>query len=278
MNYRHAFHAGNHADCLKHAALCVLLDYLRAKDKPLFMLDTHAGRGTYDLTSAEALRSGEFRYGIARLLGGGSVPKSVRPYLDAVQALNAGPVIERYPGSPALVARALRPQDRLIACELSPPESSALTRALGPSRQVRIETRDGYGALKAFLPPPERRGLVLIDPPFEQANEFAQLAQAMRQAWKRWPSGVYLIWYPIKDRAAVTGFQQAVVEAGIADVSVYELFVRAPSAPGMNGSGLLTVNASFALDAAMREMLPFLAERLAQGPGAAWRAERLSPE
>jgi 23S rRNA (adenine2030-N6)-methyltransferase len=278
LNYRHAFHAGNHADVLKHAALVLLLRYLQAKEKSLFILDTHAGRGLYDLGSEAALRSGEFRLGAARVLGA-EVPEPLRPYQEALKRLNPGGILARYPGSPLLIAEALRKQDRSLACDLHPEEAEALGALLRPWRRARVESREGYQALKAFLPPPERRGLVLIDPPFEQKTEFSELANAIRTAWKRFPEGTYLVWYPLKDRAAADGFLAAVREAGIADSTVYELFVRAPeSAPGMAGSGLLAVNASYAIDTPMREILVFLARLLSQGPGARWSAGRLTAE
>ncbi len=279
MNYRHAFHAGNHADALKHTALMVLLDHLKAKEKPFFVLDTHGGRGRYDLTGPEALRSGEFRHGIGRLLAAADLPPPLAAYIAAIRAANPPGALDCYPGSPVLIAAALRPQDRLVACDLHPAEADALAGTLRPYRRARVEARDGYGALKALLPPPERRGLVLIDPPFEKTDEFATLAAALIGAWKRWPGGVYLIWYPLKDRAAAAAFHTAIAAAGIPDVTFYELFVRGPgAAPGLAGSGLLAINAAFALDGPLRLALPVLAERLAQGAGPSWCAERLTAE
>jgi 23S rRNA (adenine2030-N6)-methyltransferase len=279
MNYRHAFHAGNHADVLKHTALLVLLDYLKAKPKPFFVLDTHGGRGAYDLTGPEALRSGEFRHGIARLLDAADLPPPLAAYTAAISATNPPGALDRYPGSPLLITGGLRPKDRLVACDLHPAEAAALAEVLRPYRGARAETRDGYAALKALLPPPERRGLVLIDPPFEKPDEFATLAAALIGAWKRWAGGVFLIWYPLKDRAGAAGFHAEIAAAGIPDVTVYELFVRARGAvPGLPGSGLLAINGAFALDGPLRQVLPVLAARLAQGPGASWRAERLTAE
>lgn len=279
MNYRHGYHAGNHADVLKHAALMLLLQHLKAKPKPFFVLDTHGGRGGYDLASAEALRAGEFRHGIARLMAAGEVPAGLVPYLAAVRAANPPGALTLYPGSPLLIAGALRPEDRLVACELHPGESAALAAALRPWRRARVETRDGYGALKGVLPPPEKRGLVLIDPPFEKPDEFQTLGRALREAWKRFPQGVYLVWYPLKDRAAADAFLAGVAEGGVRDATAYELYVRAPVAGGgMTGSGVLAVNGAFALDAAMAALLPFLARTLAQGPGANGAARRIAAE
>ncbi len=264
---------------LKHAALHVLLSYLKTKEKPLFLLDSHGGRGRYDLGASEALRSGEFRHGIARLIDAPDVPPVLAPYLAAVREANPGGGLTVYPGSPLMMAEAMRPQDRLIACDLHPKEAEILAGTLRHIRRAKVQAGDGYTALKALLPPPERRGLVLIDPPFEKTTEFADLAEALRQAWKRFANGVYLVWYPLKDRAAADRFLKEVAAAGPRDATTYELFVRDPaSAPGMAGSGLLAVNASFALDPAMCEAGPWLAARLAQGPGAYFAQSRLTDD
>lgn len=279
MNYRHGFHAGNHADVLKHVALMALVNYLQTKDKPLFILDTHAGPGRYDLGSPEAQRSGEYRHGIARILDAPDTPPALAPYLAVIRAENQGGGFTAYPGSPLMLARALRPQDRLIACDLHPQEAEILGRTLYPFMGARVRAGDGYTALKALLPPPERRGLVLIDPPFERTTEFSDLARALREAWKRFSVGVYLVWYPLKDRAAADVFFSDVGEAGIRDAVRYELFVRDPAAsPGMAGSGLLAINASYALDGVMAEAGSWLAQQLAQGPGAHFTATRVSAE
>ncbi len=279
MNYLHGFHAGNHADVLKHAALMALLTYLKAKEKPLFVLDSHGGRGAYDLTAPEALRSGEYQQGIARLIGAADAPAPFQPYLRAIEAANPRGGLSVYPGSPVLVARALRVQDRLVACDLHPKEAEILKETLYPWPRARVEARDGYGALRALLPPPERRGLILIDPPFEKKTEFSDLADAMTQAWKRFPGGVYLVWYPLKDRAGADMFLSRIKAGGMRDATTYELFVRDPeAAPGMAGSGLLALNASFALDPAMDQIGPWLAARLAQGPGARFTKTRLTAE
>jgi len=279
MNYLHGFHAGNHADVLKHAALGIVLRYLQTKEKPLFLMDSHAGRGRYDLSASEALRSGEYRQGIARFFAASDAPKDLQPYLEAIRAANPEGGLSLYPGSPLMMARGLRVQDRLVACELHPKESEILRETLYPFMRAKVREGDGYDALKALLPPAERRGLILIDPPFERTTEFADLAEALRQAWKRFSSGVYLVWYPLKDRMAANAFLAAIKDTGIRDATTYELFVREPAAaPGMAGSGLLAINASYALGLAMHEIGPWLAERLAQGPGARFSEMRLSAE
>lgn len=279
MNYRHGFHAGNHADVLKHTALVAVVNHIRLKPKPFFALDTHAGAGIYDLASAEALRSGEFRHGVARLLTAGDLPPALAPYADVVRAVNPAGALTVYPGSPVLIARLKRDEDRLIACELQPQQAKLLAGTLTPYAKARPEARDGYAAAKALVPPPERRGLVLFDPPFEQAGEFDALARALIACHRRWPSGIFLAWYPVIDRRAADRFLDAIVTAGLRDATCHELFVRAPQASGgMAGSGVLAVNAGYVLDPLMAEVLPYLAGRLAQGPGASWRNDRLTAE
>lgn len=279
MNYRHGFRAGNHADVLKHAALVAVINHIRLKPKPFFALDSHAGAGLYDLASAEALRSGEFRHGIARLLSAGDLPPGLAPYVGAVRAVNPPGALTVYPGSPLLIARLKRAEDRLIACELHPHQAGLLDGALKPFARAKAEARDGYVAAKALVPPPERRGLVLIDPPFEQPGEFDAITRALVAAHRRWPTGIYLVWYPVIDRRESDRFLAGFLAAGPRDVTCHELFVRAPQAgAGMAGSGILAVNAGYVLEPLMAEALPYLAGRLAQGPGSFWRNERLTSE
>src|SRR4051812_9943177 len=204
MNYRHGFHAGNFADVVKHATLARIVSYLREKPAPFRVIDTHAGAGLYDLTAAEAVRTGEAREGIGRLLKAPLTPEVralLSPYLDAVAALNPAGRLKVYPGSPLLVRAWLRPRDRLIACELEPRAAAALAKNLETSTRAKALAIDGWTALSAYLPPKERRGLVLIDPPYEAPDEFARLAQAFQEARRKWASGVYLLWYPIKDKS-----------------------------------------------------------------------------
>jgi 23S rRNA (adenine2030-N6)-methyltransferase len=267
MNYRHAFHAGNFADVLKHVALCELLRLLTAKDKKLFVLDTHAGAGGYELGSAHAARTGEARSGIGRLCDGprANMPGAVARYLAAVAAYDrkfgpsSGDGPRHYPGSPRLIRAALRGQDRLVACELHPGDALALKREFAGDRCVEVRRMDGYRAIKAMLPPPERRGLVLIDPPFEAADEFASAGRALRQALRRFATGCYALWYPIKDAVAVRGFL-----AGLVDLRSLCLALEVPpSAPGkLAACGLLVVNPPWKFAEAMGEALPWIAGRL----------------
>src|SRR5258705_1072274 len=201
MNYRHAFHAGSFADVVKHAVLARILVHLRTKPAAFRVIDTHAGAGLYDLAGPEASRSAEWRAGIQRLLAS-PLPEQARallaPYLDVVAALSPGGRLAAYPGSPALARALLRPQDRLIACELEPGAAAALAHNLGGDRRVKLVTIDGWVALNAYMPPVERRGLVIIDPPFEDDGDFMRLARAIEGAHRKWAGGSYLLWYPIK--------------------------------------------------------------------------------
>ncbi len=204
MNYRHAFHAGNVADVVKHAALARILVHLGEKAQAFRVIDTHAGDGLYDLSSAAASRTGEWRDGIGRLIGAALAPDIqplLAPYLAAVAALNRAGELRRYPGSPLIALSLMRPQDRLVACELEPRAAAALAANVRRDRRARAVAIDGFVALKAYLPPTERRGVVLIDPPYEEKGEFARLAEALAAAYRKWATGVFVLWHPITDRA-----------------------------------------------------------------------------
>jgi len=268
MNYRHGYHAGNFADVLKHSALCELLRLLTAKDKKLFVLDSHAGAGGYDLGSGLARRTGEAEAGIARLIASprAAMPPAVARYLAAVAAYDRkfGPAeggVRRYPGSPRLVRAALRPGDRFIACELQPAEALALKREFAGDRAVEVRQADGYKTLKAQLPPPERRGLVLVDPPFETADEFERLLRALRQGVRRFATGCYALWYPIKDEAAAA----FAAELAAFKPLTLELHLSAVEPGKLVASALAVINPPWRFEEAMRDALPWIAERL--GPG-----------
>jgi 23S rRNA (adenine2030-N6)-methyltransferase len=268
MNYRHGYHAGNFADVLKHTALCELLRLLTAKDKKLFVLDTHAGAGGYDLSSGLARRTGEAEAGIARLAATprAGMPAAVVRYLAAVVAYDrkfgpAGVGLRRYPGSPRLVRAALRPGDRFIACELQPAEALALKREFAGDRAVEVRQSDGYKVLKALLPPIERRGLVLIDPPFETADEFQRLLRALRQGVRRFATGCFALWYPIKEEAAVA----FAAELAAFRPLVLELRLDGVEPGKLAACALAVINPPWRFEEAMREALPWIAERL--GPG-----------
>lgn len=271
MNYRHAFHAGNPADVLKHAILLFCLDALKRKPAPFAVLDTHAGRGLYDLLSEEALRSPEWQGGIGKLWDWTEAPPMVARLLAAVRAFNADGELRTYPGSPALVAGALREDDVLMACELHAEEHAALRRAMPRIANVQVHARDGWEALGALLPPTQRRGLVLVDPPYETPNEAAHAARAIGAALKRFAHGTYLWWRPLKSAAEVDAADAELSAYGDMETLRADLWIDAPSVQGkLKGSSVLLINPPFGLEHALREALPALAGRLAAG-AAGWR-------
>jgi len=270
MNYRHAYHAGNFADVFKHALLALAVTHLKRKDKPFFVLDTHAGTGLYDLRGTEAGKTGEWVDGIQRLLDLPEVPHpDLAPYLEAVRAEGAG----LYPGSPRLVQRLLRDGDRLFLCELHPDDALTLRRTMGRDERVKVEARDGYEALRAVLPPKERRGLVLIDPPFERRDEFPACERALREGARRWGSGTFAVWYPIKDPLEVAAFQARVGAMSLGKAWACDLYVRKPEPgrPRLDGCGFLFLNPPYPVLQAADDWLPDLAGLLAQGAGAGLR-------
>lgn len=280
MNYRHGFHAGNFADVLKHVVLLGALDALTRKPAPLAYLDTHAGRGLYALDSEAARKTGERRGGIDRLLDAHGLPPLLRRYLDAVRACDAGTPPARYPGSPWLALHALRPGDRALLCELQPDEAAALRANLAHERRAHIHQRDGYEALPALLPPSEKRGLALIDPPFEaQEAEFKLIQRALAQVLPRWPQGVYAVWYPIKQARTREPFWRWLHGCGAKQVLAAELAVRAEnSSLRLNGCGVVLLNPPWKLDQALAAALPVLAQLLGEDGQGAWRLQWLKRE
>lgn len=261
MNYRHVFHAGNFADVVKHAALTLLLRDLQRKEAPLAVFDVHAGIGLYDLRAEAASKTGEWREGIARFLAE-PPPPALADYAAALAAANPDGSLRFYPGSPWLARRLLRPGDRLVVVELHPDDARALRRQFQDDPQVAVHQRDAYEALKGLLPPPERRGLVLIDPPFEARDEFARLRRGLAQALRRWASGVFCVWYPIKDRPPVQAFHAAVRELGTPALAA-ELLVFPDDYPArLNGCGLVILNPPWRFDATLAAVLPELHRRL----------------
>jgi len=271
MNYRHAYHAGNFADCVKHALLVWIVRALTRKPAPFRVLDTHAGRGRYDLM-AEAERIGEWREGIARILG--DPPTPLADFAGLVERLGL------YPGSPLLVQALLREQDRLACCELHPEDAAALRRLFAEDRQVFVHHRDGYEAVRALLPPPERRGLVLLDPPFEREDEWDRLLDALQEGARRFSPGVYAAWYPIKGRAAPRAFHERVREAGLRDVVAAELWLREPvDAARLNGCGLLVRNPPYGFEREAPGILAALLATLSRGEaGEGTRIVRIAGE
>ena len=282
MNYRHAFHAGNFADVVKHAVLVRVLVHLRAKPAAFRVIDSHAGAGVYDLCGAEAGRAGEWRKGIARLLTaptGTGARALLAPYLDAVNARNGAGRLTSYPGSPALARAFLRAQDRLTACELEPNAAAALARHLHGDRRCKALAIDGWTALDAYVPPKERRGLVLIDPPFEDAGDFPRLARALEAVHRKWASGTYLAWYPIKERAAPDALARRLRRSGIAEILRAELSVAGRrEANGLGACGLIVINPPWTLAGELAILLPELAATLSEEGGGAHRVDMLAGE
>ncbi len=282
MNYRHAFHAGGFADVIKHIVLVRILAYLQDKPAAFRVIDTHAGAGVYDLASEEALRGGEWLTGIARVMQArfseAAMPL-VTPYLDIVRAFNPQRELTAYPGSPLIARALLRPQDRLTACEIEPKARKRLIDALRRDTQARVVDLDGWTALPAFVPPKERRGLVLIDPPYEQKDEFERLAEGFAEAYAKWPTGSYLLWYPVKSRRATDTLAQQVaqaVEAGAPPGKCLRLeFSAAPqtAGAGLTSAGLLIVNPPWTLAGELRTILPELEKPLGQGGAGRFRLE-----
>ena len=286
MNYRHAFHAGGFADVIKHIVLARILTYLHDKPAAFRVIDSHAGAGVYDLGGDEARRSGEWLTGIARLMQARLSEASadlVKPYLDIVRAFNPPRELKAYPGSPLIARALLRPQDRLVACEVEANARKQLIDALRRDTQARVVDLDGWLALPAFVPPKERRGLVLIDPPFEQKNEFERLADGFAQAFAKWPTGIYVLWYPVKSRRATDTLAQhvaAVTEtaAGSGKCLRVEFSVAPQAGDGpLTSTGLLIVNPPWKLHAELKAILPELEKPLGQGGAGRFRLEVAKP-
>jgi 23S rRNA (adenine2030-N6)-methyltransferase len=272
VNYRHAFHAGNHADVLKHLVLLLCLDALKRKPAPFAALDTHAGRGAYDLLSDEALRSPEWQDGIARLWDWADAPAPIARYLEAIRAFNGGGTLRTYPGSPALIAAALREEDVLDACELHPEDARALRKTLRMPN-VRVHERDGWEALSALLPPAQPRGLVLIDPPYEEPGELERGAKALGAPLRRFAHGVYVWWRPMKSESALNAADAEVGAQGARKTLRADLWIDTPQPQGrLTGSSVLLINPPFGLREALQETLPALTSRFAAG-NAGWRLQ-----
>jgi 23S rRNA (adenine2030-N6)-methyltransferase len=266
MNYRHSFHAGNFADVMKHIVLVRVLEYLKRKDAAFRVIDTHAGAGVYALQSGNAAKTGEWRDGIGRLVDAKlseEVKALLQPYFHAVDAVNPKGGLNNYPGSPAIARNLLRNQDRLTAIELHDQDEKLLAAQFAGDFQTRIIHLDGWLSLGAHVPPKEKRGVVLIDPPFEQEGEFERLTEGLVKAHRRWPGGIYALWYPLKDRKAVTRFHAEISALGIPKILRAGLMLRDWSMPPrMNGSGMIIVNPPFTLEAELRVIVPALARIL----------------
>jgi 23S rRNA (adenine2030-N6)-methyltransferase len=286
MNYRHAFHAGGFADVIKHIVLVRILSYLQDKPAAFRVIDSHAGAGLYDLASEEARRGGEWLTGIARVMQARFSETTlplIKPYLDIVRAFNPERDLKTYPGSPLIARALLRPQDRLTACEVEPQARKRLIEALRRDTQARVVDLDGWLALPAFVPPKERRGLVLIDPPYEQKDEFERLAEGFGAAFAKWPTGCYVLWYPVKSRRATDNLARYVADAVGAGPSPGKClrleFSVAPQTAGapLASAGLLIVNPPWTLMGELKAILPELEKPLGQGGAGRFRLETARP-
>jgi 23S rRNA (adenine2030-N6)-methyltransferase len=282
MNYRHAYHAGNFGDVVKHAVLARIIDYLKRKEAPFRCIDTHAGAGLYALNSPEAEKTGEWRVGIGRLLGPEAKPlageclRFLAPYLDAVRAENPSSDLVMYPGSARIARRLMRPTDTLVANELHPEARAHLKAALARAPRTKVMALDGWVALKSLLPPPERRGLVLIDPPFEEPGETERLADGLSEGLRRFNSGVFLLWYPIKDEKIIARFHSDLAARGHNKLLCLELRIRADAQRDrLKGCGLVIANPPYTLEAELSVILPELSRKLAAGPQAQFRVGSL---
>ena len=277
LAYRHHFHAGNFADVFKHALLVRLLAAIAAKDKPFFYLDTHAGIGRYDLSHPWAQKNAEFRDGIGRLWGRSDLPALLAPYMESVRAENRDGKLRFYPGSPLIARRFLRPGDRMVLSELNKTDVTELGELFARDRQVTVHLIDGYHALKAQLPPAERRGLVLVDSSFDRGGELRRVADALVVAHERWATGIYAIWYPLMEPPAMRGFERDVVATGIRKILQLELWVRPEGwAPTLRGCGMLVVNPPYRFDEEGEAIVAWLAKVLATDGG--YRVRWLVPE
>jgi 23S rRNA (adenine2030-N6)-methyltransferase len=280
MNYNHAFHAGNFADVHKHVILTLIVGYLKRKDTAFRVLDTHAGSGAYDLRSDAALRTGEWVDGVARLVK--SAPPQallpyLKPYISSIEALNAPDRLDFYPGSPAVARHLLRRQDRMTLVELHPQTAEVLKARYAEDQQVKVMELDAWLALGAQLPPKEKRGLVLVDPPFEVAGEFERIVEGLRKAVRRWPGGIYALWYPIKDRRAVAVFRAALASSSIPKILDLWIEVEGAEKPGLQGSGMVVVNPPYVLEAEMGALSPFLSTILGRS-AKIWGVDWLTAE
>ena len=277
MNYRHAYHAGNFADVMKHAILALAIEHLKLKPAPFRVIDTHAGAGHTAIGGDAANRTGEWRDGIGRLLSDSLPPDAaaiLQPYLSAIRAANGGSgdrcaELSIYPGSPQIARSLLRRGDSLVANELHPADHAELARHFAGDPQSKVLGLDGWTALRSLLPPRERRGIVLVDPPFEAPGEFHRLVDGLRDAARRFETGIYLLWYPVKDHKRTRSFLSRLTELGLPKLAVAELLIRKPVNPDLfNGCGLVIVNPPYLLGEKLDGLMPFLADRLAAGPGA----------
>ncbi|EKF9372505.1 23S rRNA (adenine(2030)-N(6))-methyltransferase RlmJ [Vibrio cholerae] len=278
LSYRHSFHAGNHADVLKHIVQSLILNSLQQKEKPFVYHDTHSGVGRYDLTHEWSEKTGEFKQGIARVWQQDNIPAELDSYLDAIRQLNQGETLRYYPGSPRVARAHLREQDRMVLTELHPSDYPLLEQEFHRDRQVSIYKEDGFARLKASLPPQERRGLVLIDPPYELAKEYRDVVRAIAQSYKRWATGIYAIWYPVVNRCDIDDMLEGLQGLEIRKILQIELGVAPDTNErGMTASGMIVINPPWTLESQMQTILPFLKQAIAPATGH-YKVEWVVPE
>jgi len=282
MNYRHAYHAGNFADVLKHAVLALVIEHLKLKPPPFRVIDTHSGIGLYDLASEAAVKTGEWRAGIGRVIDAelsADAAAAIAPYLAAVRDVNGKGPLKRYPGSPLIARRLMRASDRLVVNELHPEDHAELAKLFARDAETKVLELDGWTALKSLLPPKERRGVVLVDPAFEEEGELERLVEGLREATRRFATGTFVFWYPIKDPKVIAGFRRNIAGLGLPKVLAVELMVRAAEdTQRLNGAGLVIVNPPYTLDAQLKALLPELVPLLAQADGARFLIHDLAPQ
>ncbi|MET0065751.1 MAG: 23S rRNA (adenine(2030)-N(6))-methyltransferase RlmJ [Candidatus Thiodiazotropha sp.] len=276
LSYRHAYHAGNPADVVKHLVLVEVLGYMREKDKPFVYIDTHAGSGLYRLDTPQATHNREFEKGIGCLLGAGE--PELQPYLEIVRHFNPDGILHRYPGSPKIAAQLLRSQDQAWLFELHPNEFPALKESFRNNRQFHLAQEDGFDGLMRLLPPPSRRGCVLIDPSYEVKQDYQRAIEQLLRAVKRFATGVYLLWYPVVERGRVDQMQRTLVKSGVRRLHCFELQHAVSHSQGMWASGLFVINPPWMLMQRMQTILPILAERLGESGAFGFRCEELVGE
>lgn len=271
MNYRHHFHAGNFADVMKHSLLMGLLAAFKKKDTPFCFIDTHAGAGIYDLHAGQAQKTGEYRDGIERLTDHRGAPPWVADYLQGVLACQAANARSSYPGSPWLGVRHLRAQDRAVFMDVQHAEAASLRHHFKADERVSVHERSAYEGLNALIPPAEKRGLVLIDPPYElERDAYPQIVKLIKASYAKWPTGVYAVWFPIKQRAPIVRFYRELMNSGLPKLLTCELLMQPDdNALGLNGSGLLVVNPPWGFDTGASQTLSWLVDRLSDHPGRA---------
>lgn len=268
LSYRHSFHAGNHADVVKHIVQSLILDALKQKDKPFVYHDTHSGVGRYDLQDERSEKTGEFKQGIARIWQRDDIPADIASYIDAIKVLNQGDELRYYPGSPKVARAQIREQDRMVLTELHPSDFPLLLQEFRGDRQVKIYKEDAFARLKASLPPKERRGVVLIDPPYELKHEYMDVVKAIDESYKRWATGTYAIWYPVVYRANIDKMLSGLEALGIRKILQIELGVEPDTEErGMTASGMIVINPPWKLEGQMQAILPWLKEAIAPTHG-----------